>query len=471
MAKASPPATYKILQGPAGMTVDPTLGAVRWTAKDPQAPVTLEASNSAGSARQSFTLRTAASAPPYDWQVISTERTRKRTTRLFNVGKDILWLGHDTGMVSRSTDGGKTWSRTQIAGFPAKIHDLYAFDANSCIVTTEYGAFIKTSDGGATWRTVFTGINARFGSIHFFNALKGIAVTQGERDSADVYFSYDGGESWAKSTARRPYAQGPIPGSLTFVDDNYGWFASSNRNTPDYAELLRTIDGGVSWVRAKTHCREISSIAMWPNGTGFLVDRQSGAVDKVKNFGSSFTLATLPFSGAANHSAQVFDNNVVWITNDDKAWISRDGGTVWTPTTLVPGGVITQALFADSTFGWAVTHDGVVQQHSMNPMVSVRPEERPLPADITIRNYPNPFGPGAGASSATTIRFTLPERLQVTLRVYNAMGQLLRELVDEELDRGEYHVAWDGSGTASGTYFYQLAAGGRLLTRSMVLVK
>ncbi len=471
VARAFPPAAYKIVQGPAGMTIDATLGLLQWTAKDLQAPVTIEASNSAGSARQSFTLRTASSAPAFDWEMISPERVTRRATRLFNIGRDILWLGHDTGMVSRSTDGGLHWTRMQIAGPQAKIHDLYAFDANTCIVTTEYGSFLKTTDGGATWRTVFSGINARFGSIHFFNAQKGIAVTQGERDSADVFFSYDGGDTWTKSTARRPFAQAPIPGSLTFVDDSYGWFASSNRNTPDYAELLRTIDGGATWVRAKTHCRDITSIGMWPNGTGFIVDRQSGAVDKVKNYGSGFTLTTTPFSGAANHTVQVFDNNVVWVVNDDKAWISRDGGTVWTPTTLVPSGVISSAAFADSSLGWAVSHDGAVQRHTLNPMVSVPAAGKPLPGDIALRNYPNPFGAGAGAASSTTIRFNIPERAQVTLRIYNAVGRLLEELVNEPLERGDYYVAWNGSGMASGTYFTRLTAGDRVLTRALVLVK
>jgi len=81
------------------------------------------------------------------------------------------------------------------------------------------------------------------------------------------------------------------------------------------------------------------------------------------------------------------------------------------------------------------------------------------------QNFPNPFNP------ATAIRFQVPERCRVTLRVYDLVGNEVSTLVDEEKGAGEYAVAFDGSGLASGIYFYRLQAGAFVQTKRMHLIK
>jgi hypothetical protein len=103
--------------------------------------------------------------------------------------------------------------------------------------------------------------------------------------------------------------------------------------------------------------------------------------------------------------------------------------------------------------------------------------DEPTAADpVTYRNslsqnYPNPFNP------TTTIEYTLKEQANVSLRVYNVAGQLIRTLVEETKTPGEVHtVTWDGRNDAgqsvsSGVYFYKLVAGGYVQTKKMVLLK
>ena len=89
-------------------------------------------------------------------------------------------------------------------------------------------------------------------------------------------------------------------------------------------------------------------------------------------------------------------------------------------------------------------------------------------AGIELRqNHPNPF------RSVTNIRFRLDAADEVTLTVYNALGQRVASLLEARaLTPGAYDVAWDASGRiAAGTYFYVLEAGGRRVSRSMVLVR
>ncbi len=89
-----------------------------------------------------------------------------------------------------------------------------------------------------------------------------------------------------------------------------------------------------------------------------------------------------------------------------------------------------------------------------------------IPTDYYLsQNYPNPFNP------VTTIKFGLPEDAQVELVIYNILGQKVATLVNEFKRAGHYVVQFDGSNYASGTYFYVLKAGNRILKNKMLLIK
>jgi hypothetical protein len=81
------------------------------------------------------------------------------------------------------------------------------------------------------------------------------------------------------------------------------------------------------------------------------------------------------------------------------------------------------------------------------------------------QNYPNPFNP------ATTIRYQLPAESDVSLRIYNLMGQQVATLVNETKAAGSYEVSWNASDVASGIYYYRLEAGGQVFNRQMTLIK
>jgi hypothetical protein len=87
-------------------------------------------------------------------------------------------------------------------------------------------------------------------------------------------------------------------------------------------------------------------------------------------------------------------------------------------------------------------------------------------------NYPNPFNP------VTTLRFSLKEKLKVSLVIYDAKGKLVRTLIrpDKPMGAGKYRLTWDaknesGLEVPSGQYFYRFTAGRYVKTRKMILVK
>jgi hypothetical protein len=89
-----------------------------------------------------------------------------------------------------------------------------------------------------------------------------------------------------------------------------------------------------------------------------------------------------------------------------------------------------------------------------------------IPLDyILYQNYPNPFNP------STTIRFSIPDKSTVILKVYDMLGNEISTLVNEDRYRGIYNVTFNGANLASGVYFYQLRAGNFIQTKKMMFVK
>jgi len=80
-------------------------------------------------------------------------------------------------------------------------------------------------------------------------------------------------------------------------------------------------------------------------------------------------------------------------------------------------------------------------------------------------NYPNPFNP------TTTISYDVPTTANVSLMIYDALGQRVTDLVAGEHVPGFYSVQWDASGFASGVYYYRLVAGDFIEVKKMMLVR
>jgi len=88
------------------------------------------------------------------------------------------------------------------------------------------------------------------------------------------------------------------------------------------------------------------------------------------------------------------------------------------------------------------------------------------PATYALQaKYPNPFNP------TTTISYQLPERAEVSLKVYNLTGRLVQTLVQKSQQPGRYAVDFDASGLASGVYLYRLQAGDYSKVKRMLLIK
>ncbi len=119
----------------------------------------------------------------------------------------------------------------------------------------------------------------------------------------------------------------------------------------------------------------------------------------------------------------------------------------------------------DSILSWFGTRDSIPEG------IQQLPDGGELPRVFTLsQNYPNPFNP------VTSIEYTVPKSAEVSLKVYNVLGQEVKTLVDLRQNAGRYRATWNGEDShgqkvSSGIYFYQLKAGDVSLVRRMILLK
>jgi len=179
---------------------------------------------------------------------------------------------------------------------------------------------------------------------------------------------------------------------------------------------------------------------------------------------------------------EVNSNSVDFITlQSSKVSIDKECyllGTIYAPDAEVSVGKNSSfrgAIFANKI---TVERDVVFVHHSSPgniPIPKASGDEEGSDQSSVIsyqleQNYPNPFNP------STTIRFALPEAGEVSLRIYNLNGQLVKEIVNGRFESGRHSVVWDGKDAAghqvaSGLYWYRLRANGFVQTKKLVLMK
>jgi predicted GH43/DUF377 family glycosyl hydrolase len=114
---------------------------------------------------------------------------------------------------------------------------------------------------------------------------------------------------------------------------------------------------------------------------------------------------------------------------------------------------------------WSKPDIGACENPRENPL-GVDQESAGLPLVFALeQSYPNPFNP------KTVISSQLPVASNVKLIVYDVLGREIAVLVNERRAAGSYQDGFDGTGLASGVYFYRLTAGSFIRSRTMLLLK
>lgn len=109
--------------------------------------------------------------------------------------------------------------------------------------------------------------------------------------------------------------------------------------------------------------------------------------------------------------------------------------------------------------------DYVIVKLTQNP-TGVEDQGFNQPDDFVLyQNYPNPFNP------STTIEFSIPQSGDVSLNIYNLLGEEVKTLVNEFRQTGKYSVQFNANNFSSGIYFYKLQTDSFVETKKMILLR
>ncbi|MBR9978262.1 MAG: hypothetical protein KFH87_09255 [Bacteroidetes bacterium] len=466
---AWPAARFSFAEAPEGAVIDETLGIVRWSAAAPGATFVIEAANDQGTTRLPFEV-VVRGVSLAEWEIVQPLPQSTPVNAVAFGPPESLWLARDSAIVSWSSDGGRSWSHTRLPGTNAQVLGIHAFGNATAVVGTRSGHIMKTTDGGAQWEVLHETVNERYGNLFFHDEQRGVAITPDPEKTnvADIWLTGDGGRTWQRQEEQVP-ARFPIDNTLTFLDNDHGWFASRNTagTNPSNATIFRTTDGGRSWVDASVSAQSVAAISFANHERGFCVDDYTGMVRRSINGGQTWRAAFYPMNSRRNVSVQTFPgSNIVWIINDEEGWVSGDLGTTWTKTALAPAGAMQGAVFADSITGWAVSKSGIVQQLRANPLLSAS-RVSDLPESMRLDPaWPNPVTDGV-----VMLPFALARSETIVLRVFNSAGVEIATPVNGVVSAGEHAIAFDTAALSAGVYYYTLRTGTKMAGKRFIRMR
>jgi len=365
------------------------------------------------------------------------------------ISTQVGWAVGDGGVIIRTTDGGETWI-DQDSGTTQPLNAVTFLDANTGWTVGLAGTIRKTTNGGETWTAQTSPRNVSLNAMHFVDAQTGWIVGE----SGAILHTSNGGDTWVTQPSRtatslfavtfvdatRGFAAGDdgvvlsttnggaswdfhqpsgLPGvdvgttpllGIHFIDALNGWIVGDidlDENGTGEGVILRTADGGNTWVRQSSGNDNALFAVTFVGQTGFAVGASGtllraldGETWTLQNPGPTNILFAIAFTAGGSNGYAVgdlgavgrtIDGGFTWLSKDwqegdglfavssvqadssrefgDWAWaagangtviFTRSGGTAWerqtTPTDLPLFGI----KFVDLSNGWAVGLDGVI---------------------------------------------------------------------------------------------------------------
>jgi photosystem II stability/assembly factor-like uncharacterized protein len=371
------------------------------------------------------------------------------------------WIVGESGTILNTTNGGIDWVSVPSGTFQNLAKVSFVDSVTGWICGNE-GIIIKTSTGGTSWIKQDSGACKYLCGIQFINSSTGWAVGGDYATyQTKIIKTTNGGNNWIAQID----SSGALLYDCFFIDSVTGWAVG------DYSLILKTTNGGSSWIKQYEGSWEPGFLGVfftdyyngWVTGWNGVMMRTSNGGNSWSNYptGTWATIGSIYFIDSMNG----------WITarNDPyfKMIRTTDGGSNWYLQNIPITGQLAQIVFTDINTGW-VSGDGGSILHTTNAGVTFVEEELvgTKPNSISLlQNYPNPFNP------STSFTYSIPNEVNVIIKVFDITGNEIETLVDEEKPAGTYEVTWNAENLPSGVYCYQLRAGSFIETKKMLLLK
>lgn len=420
------------------------------------------------------------------WEFIGLDSMVVRQIQVFG---DTIWAGTAVHTIQsqvsglyRSTNKGKDWTQIDTTLGEGAIGSLNFHPNNHNVIylikalNSPYGAdgtLYKSIDGGKIWNKINADNNPiKWFNISLFNDNKLYAV---DGINNEVFKSVDGGNNWNQISAFPVSSHGRftafnfslVKDSLLFAyvdiqfyqafykstNDGYSWqyigqpplgpqeiWTDNELDCRIYLQsFFITDDCGLNWTQTD------SIFTQKPYYLSLYVDTASSKLYIAKSTGiyvsDRRTLNWEKLSGSENLPLNIGDPGFVY---------TIDVGHL-------------RNIFLQEKTMYVGTTSGIYKKADIT---DVSDENNFENANFFLaQNYPNPFNP------TTKISFTIPQKSQIKLKVFDVLGREAANLAEGVYEAGKYEVTFDASNLPSGVYFYSLTTASSSISKKMLLIK
>lgn len=299
--------------------------------------------------------------------------------------KNNLWAvareggpnGLARSVILHSSDGGRTWERQMVTDWerqlasPAQhfISDIHFVDAEIGWIAGSSGLIFKSTDGGKNWVRQQAPTQADLDKIQFINANWGWILGDDGRDEAVILHTEDGGLNWRSHSLD---VTGWI-NSFSFGDKSNGWLVGER------GQAYQSDDAGLTWhsrgrelvhevEHARTKDLELSTVQFLNPKLGFITASikpnlrftsfHRGAVFKTTNGGRSWK-SIIAVKSRGIRYGEFLNDSEGWLVIDDlreeRILHRENGGRAWTTIQTEISGILS-VHFVDQANGWMVVN-------------------------------------------------------------------------------------------------------------------
>jgi photosystem II stability/assembly factor-like uncharacterized protein len=382
--------------------------------------------------------------------------------------------GYYDRVIYNTTNGGNNWNLQYSMSYETELHSIYFTDSNTGYAAGGSG-IMKTTNGGSNWFVQQSLSSFGLADIFFTNSTTGFVTGEyeGVPHYSVIFKTTDGGNNWNEISLGTNEALS----GLYFTDELNGWAVGNDYSSGNNLALIyHTTDGGNNWVK-----QSIPSFDALSN-VFFINDTKGWAVGTL---GTIITADNPTPVELTSFNATVYKNNVTlnWQTATEtnnkgfeierKMSVVRNQESEWTRIGFVQGhGTSTQQnnySFVEKNLEAGSYSYKLVQidlDGTRHESKAVNVEVNSFPTKYALlQNYPNPFNP------TTTIEYSIPQNGNVTLKIYNELGEEVRTLENGYKETGSYTVNFNAANLSSGIYYYKLSSGNFSTVKKMIFLK
>jgi photosystem II stability/assembly factor-like uncharacterized protein len=427
-----------------------------------------------------------------------------------------------------SDNGSGGWTQQFLPSNLPGITDITFTDSLTGYAVTAVGAgnssyIIKTSNGGDNWDISLTDSTGRnFTKVKFLDNYTGFAGTDYEVGGGRLYKTTNGGEEWNILNNPNQFFSYD---DISVLNEQEIWAA---RDLAFDGGVFRTTNGGVSWQRKYYDVSNgADRIYMVNSRIGFIADgvlsngflrkttnagdswillgdygfykmefidslygyKSDGNLKRTTNGGTSWETILAVQSGNPPHVIRDFalindsiwginpEGNILYPNSEIRGVIFKttNSGINWSyqlPDTSINLRSYRYIDFSDINFGWSYLYNGGVHttiggDTVSYPLTSILNSNSNTPKEYQLfQNYPNPFNP------KTKIEYEIQKSNSVLIKIFDIQGREIKTLFNNKQSAGKYKIEFDGTGYASGVYYYSLFINENLIeSKKMLLIK